>query len=254
MTADAVVVHLVWGPLGLEPVDRFVAAYRAYDAGAPHRLLVVLNGFGAGDDASAVRERFAALDVHELRLESPCIDLAAYRRAIDEVDAAWLLFLNSYSEPLDDGWLAKPLEHLSRPGVGLVGATASYEGTPAGITERLLRRRAICRFPNPHIRTNAFMLAGPLARELDWGDVRSKRRAWALENGPRSLTSQVRARGLDAVVVGRDGKAYPRDQWRAAAVFRAGGQENLLVSDNRTREYAEATPARRRELERLAWG
>jgi hypothetical protein len=39
-----------------------------------------------------------------------------------------------------------------------------------------------------------------------------------------------------------------------ADVFRTGAQANLLVADNRTREFAEATPERRRQLARLAWG
>jgi hypothetical protein len=33
-----------------------------------------------------------------------------------------------------------------------------------------------------------------------------------------------------------------------------GEQSNLLVADNRTRDYENADPSRRRELEILSWG
>jgi hypothetical protein len=68
------------------------------------------------------------------------------------------------------------------------------------------------------------------------------------------LTRQVQSLGLETLVVGRDGRAYPPEQWPASATFRSGGQVNLLVADRRTREYAEAPPELRAQLERLAWG
>ncbi|MGZ4351312.1 MAG: hypothetical protein ACXVRX_12420 [Solirubrobacteraceae bacterium] len=56
------------------------------------------------------------------------------------------------------------------------------------------------------------------------------------------------------MVVGRDGRAYDRDRWRESRTFRAGEQDNLLVEDNRTRQYEEAQGRWRRKLARLAWG
>jgi hypothetical protein len=172
----------------------------------------------------------------------------------EAIDVSWLLFLNSSSELLDEGWLAKPLVHLQRPEVGIVGATGSYEGSASSLPARLMRRRPLVPFPNPHIRTNAFMLGRSLALDLDWTGATSKAGAWQIENGPQGLTRQVQQRGLEALVVGRDGIGYPVDRWREADVFRTGRQANLLVGDNRTRDFAEAKPAWRSKLTRLAWG
>ena len=98
------------------------------------------------------------------------------------------------------------------------------------------------------------MLEGDLARTLDWGDARTKWAAWEIENGTRSLTRQVLARGLEPLVVGRDGVGYPITRWRQADVFRTGRQANLLVADNRTRDFAEGDEDLRRTLAALAWG
>lgn len=253
MTDEGLVVYLAWAPLGEAPIERFLASYRQHDAGAAHGLLVVYKEFPSTGALDQARRRFAGIELEELLIPEPCLDLAAYARIAASADAPWLLFLNSNSELLDAGWLATPLAHLRRPGVGLVGATGSHEGTPASVLDRLLRRPR-AHFPNPHVRTNAFMLESGVARALDWGDPRSKGLAWQVENGPRSLTRQVLDRGLQALVVGRDGQAYPPERWREADVFRTPSQANLLVADNRTRDYAEADEARRAELERLAWG
>ncbi len=43
------VVHLVWGPLGPEPLRDFLRSYHAHDAGAPHELVVLFNGVPHGD-------------------------------------------------------------------------------------------------------------------------------------------------------------------------------------------------------------
>jgi hypothetical protein len=245
------VVHLVWAPLGDGPQERFLSSYRRFAAGAEHRLVLVFKEFREAGALDAARSRWAGVEHVEILMPDPCLDLAAYPRVAEQVDATWFMFLNSNSELLDDGWLAKPLTHLPR---GLVGATGSYEGSASGLAARLLRRRALVPFPNPHVRTNAFLLEREVARELDWGDAASKDLAWQVESGPNGLTRQVAERGLETLVVGRDGEAYPPERWREANVFRTDSQANLLVADNRTRQYDEATGRWRRKLERLAWG
>ncbi len=244
----------MWAPLGDGPIERFLASYERFAAGAEHRLVVVFKEFREPGALEAVRARFADVAHEELLMPDPALDLVAYPHVARQVEAPWLYFLNSNSVLLDDGWLAKPLAHLRRPEIGLVGATGSYEGSAASLPARLLRRRALLPFPNPHIRTNAFLLERELCNALDWGDPSSKGGAWQVESGPNGLTRQVQARGLEAVVVGRDGEAYPVDRWAEAAVFRSGEQRNLLVADNRTRDYAEGDARYRRKLTRLAWG
>ena len=88
--------------------------------------------------------------------------------------------------------------------------------------------------------------------DLDWPTGLDKLATVALEGGHRSLTRQVRERGLKTLVVGRDG-AYPPPRWRASRTFRSGEQENLLLSDNRTRHYQEGGRVVRFGLAWLAW-
>jgi hypothetical protein len=267
------VVHLVWAPLGPEPLREFVRSYHAHAAGAEHELAIVLNGASAPGALGPVpvhaREALLAeLDGTEHRLislERPVLDLEAYGEAARALTHERLCFLNSYSAILADGWLACLAGALARPGVGLVGASGSWEsqaewrrGRVGRWPQQLLSlpraRRDYPRFPNPHIRTSAFMLERALMLDLDLDGLPDKRSAYLLESGRRSITRRVQEQGLRAVVVGRDGRAHDVEDWPASRTFRSGAQENLLVADNQTRTYQAAAPRGRRRLVRNTWG
>jgi hypothetical protein len=255
--AGVCVVHLVWAPLGLEPLRRFTRSYRARSAGREHALLAVFNGFSDPAALDEARAEMAVLEHVELVLERPAQDLGAYRIAAEHArEADTVCFLNSHSELLVDDWLALLERHLHAPGVGIVGATGSHESSYSSAPRPLkpLRRRQFPPFPNPHVRTNAFMLERARMLALDWTVARGKGSAHRLESGARGITRQLLAAGLEPRVVGRDGRDYAPSEWPQSRTFRSGDQENLLVADNRTRQYDEASPERRAELARMAWG
>ncbi|MDW5593647.1 hypothetical protein VSS74_04825 [Conexibacter stalactiti] len=250
-------VHLVWAPLGVEPLQRFLRSYNDRPPGLDHRLVVVLNGFEPGPLPAPFAAALDELPHEALRPARSIQDLAAYRLAAGHV--AWaesICFVNSHSEPLADGWLALLHEQLHAPGVGIVGATGSHESTFSAAPRPLKPLRALQYppFPNPHLRTNGFMLRRDDMLALDWRIGRSKSAAHQLESGKRGITRQLAARDRAARVVDRDGRAHPPEEWPASGTFRSGAQERLLIADNRTRQYADAAPRERERLARMAWG
>lgn len=244
-------VFLAWTPLGVEPVERFVASYRRHPAGATHRLVFVLAGPRV--DRAPWRQALAPIQHEELE-RGTGMDLDHYRATVDRVVATRYCFVNTHSVVLADGWLDHIERALVRPGVGMVGATGSHE-SPNAVRPGPLRRLRPGHepFPNPHLRTNGFALDRQLLLSLDWPTGLTKLEAVELEAGRRSLSRQVRERGLATLVVGRNGEAYPPERWRQSGTFRSGDQANLLLADNRTRHYLEAGPLIRRGLAWLAW-
>jgi hypothetical protein len=263
------VVYLAWGPAGIEPVHAFAESYRHHAAGADHELLVALKSVA---DPAPVRDAFASVEHRELEVSGDVLDLGTYRQVADREDAARLCFLNTTAEVLHAGWLGLLDGALDGDDVGLAGASGSWETPRSGVaphglsTVRAvrhaigsrvtwpLRARRFPSFPNPHVRTNAFVLERDLIRDLDWPAVTRKQAAWSLESGRRSITRQVHERGLRAVVAGRDGRVYLPAEWAGSATFRASEQENLLVADRRTRDFADAGPEERRAQTLAAWG
>ncbi|HEX3391936.1 MAG TPA: hypothetical protein VHS55_05195 [Solirubrobacteraceae bacterium] len=244
-------VYLAWTPYGVQCARRFIASYREHPAGTEHRLILALAG--PDGDRSPWRRAFADVEHEQLEVGNG-IDLDNYRAAVELVTAERYCFVNTVSVVLADSWL-RHLEHaLLAPTVGMVATTGSFE-SPNAIRPGPLRRLRPGHepFPNPHLRTNGFALERELLLTLDWPTGLTKLEAVALEAGSRGLTRQVQARGLQTLVVGRDGIGYPPERWRQSATFRSGEQTNLLVSDNRTRHYQQAGPLTRRGLAWLAW-
>lgn len=244
------VVYLAWTPYGIDCAESFLSSYRAHEAGAPHRLLLLLAG--PEEDRDPWKRLFSSVP-HEVLELAEGVDLGHYRSAVDRVVAERYCFLNTVTAVLTDDWLGRLERALLSPEVGMVGATGSYE-TPNAVRPGPLRRLrpGFEPFPNPHLRTNGFAMERDLLLDLDWPSSLTRAEAVLLEGGSGSLTRQVRERGLQTPVVGRDG-TYPPERWRESATFRSGGQSNLLLADNRTRHYQEAGPLARRGLAWLAW-
>ncbi|MGA8364101.1 MAG: hypothetical protein WB709_06240 [Solirubrobacteraceae bacterium] len=270
------VVYLVWAPLGPELVRSFLRSYHAHAPGIAHELVIVLNGAPGNAlaarsraDASLTREDLAAelagVEHRLIVLDRPVPDLAAYGLTARALSHARLCFLNSYSVILAEDWLAIFAQALDDPHIGLVGASASWESQSRWIRGRarywpyqLLRlrsaRRDYPRFPNPHLRSTAFMLDRTNLIAMNLDEARDKRDTYLLESGRRSITRQILERDLRAVVTGRDGLIYGVKDWAASRTYRSGEQDNLLVADRRTEDWASASPRLRRRLSRDAWG
>ena len=251
-------VHLVWAPLGLEPVKRFAASWRAH---GDSELIALCNGFASREDAVPALAELG--DPPAVFTDHPVQDLAAYLHAARSLEHGVLVFFNSHSEVLVDGVVATLVGHLGE-GVGAVGATGTYETARRGaLRSGPWPNRLVAYakefphhpgFPNPHLRTNAFAVPRELFVTLDPGPLETKDDAHRFESGRRSITRQLQWRGQRVLVAGRDGVAYEPADWQRSATFRSGGQRNLLVADNRTRDYEGADPPERAALERLSWG
>jgi hypothetical protein len=122
------VLHLVWAPLGVEPLSAFLASCRAHPAEEDHEVVILLNGtqlVGAAD-LGKLRGELADTEHRLIELPRPVLDLAAYAYAVSMIDHQFVCILNSYSRPRADGWLRMLGSALRRPGVGIVGASGSW--------------------------------------------------------------------------------------------------------------------------------
>lgn len=271
--AELGVVHLVRAHNGLQPFTNFLDAYARSPGGAPHELLIVFKGFSGDAELEPYRARLKTITHHELRVSDLGLDLRAYYVACRHFDYSYLCFLNSYCVPLDENWLAKMSAVVRQSQVGAAGATGSWEsmytnalraaraGTPMPFAGRVaaalrsqLNRRLFLPFPNYHLRTNSFIISRQLMLEVWPRLVLNKSAAYLFENGRNSFTRRLLRRGLKPLIVGRDGQGYEKEQWARSNTFRQSSQENLLVADNQTRNYAAADFETRQHLSGFAWG
>lgn len=109
-------------------------------------------------------------------------------------------------------------------------------------------------FPNPHLRTNGFVIARDTVLRLKLPPFRTKPDTSIFESGWGNLSRQIWKLGGKVLVVDADGFAHDVPGWAASETFWAGQQQGLLVADKQTRMFDHASEARRALLGRLAWG
>lgn len=172
-------------------------------------------------------------------------------------------------QSLGSGYVAAALRlaHWIRHPIGYVKShfeAGSHASAGTGVPRRSFRDIALKirgladlyefgRYPNPHIRTNAFMIDRERFLSLHSTPFRRKADVYKFESGRRSMTNQILRMKLKALVVDRSGKTYDIDAWRTSSTYWTGAQENLMIADNMTRKYAQGTAQLRHLLENYAW-
>lgn len=284
---DVALVHLVHAQNGLDPLRQFLDSYRHHPGGLPHDFVVIFKGFEAPDEMEPHAELLKSFPYRPLRYPNIGFDIDAYLAAAQQLPQAYLCFVNSWSVIQDVEWLRKMYAHAADERAGIVGATASYESlydtlvrcrSQLGFEPRVrqailggkanwrdqLRRYVTLRdlrfrlkfppFPNPHIRTNAFMVRRDVFLRVRAWPMKVKMDGYRFESGRRSMTRQILRMGLDALVVDSNGKAYSVADWARSETFRQGLQRDLLVADNQTHGWLQASPEEKRLSSRMAWG
>jgi hypothetical protein len=142
------------------------------------------------------------------------------------------------------------LQQHERPASPPRGPRAAFDTTRALLVGAL----SFPRFPEPHLRTNAFMSARELLTSLLPIRLRGKPQAYRLESGRCNITRRVQSMGLGVRVVDRFGTSFQPEEWPASATFWQGDQDALMVADNQSGLYERADADGRALLARLAWG
>jgi len=271
--SEVAVIYLARARSGLKSLRRFLRSYERHPGGLEHELVVVFKGFSQEAELAAWRTALSCFPHRELRMSDFGFDIRAYALAARRLPHCYLCFLNSFSEPLAADWLRILHHRVVEPGVGVVGCTASWTSI-FSIGEHqlasaaampplrrlalrikiLINRRAYAPFPNPHLRSNAFIISRELMNRVWPSFVVGKLNAHHWESGRKGFTRRIQELHLRVLVAGKDGRAYAPDEWQRSGTFLQGKQENLLVSDNQTRGYDDADAASRRQLSMYAWG
>ncbi|MES1180145.1 MAG: hypothetical protein ABUL43_03010 [Hyphomicrobium sp.] len=233
-----------------ESLSRFCLSYQKYHAGVDHRVYVAFKGFDSAEDLARAQRLLSSIDHVPLLTGDEGFDIAAYRHIANQSEEANVCFLNSYSEILCDHWLLKLWMNFNEPGVGLVGATGSYESMFDGE-----KQPSFSPFPNPHIRSTAFLIANKTFQELtEHLTFTSKEDAFAFESGTNGMTRRILQASLDVRIVGKNGRGYSPKWWPESGTFRQGRQENLLVGDNQTRQFSAMIFPEKQFFAQRTWG
>ena len=121
------VIYLAWHALGCDVFRQFVESYKRFPAGCEHDLIVIYAGFQSQAELNNAKAVFRDIPHIQVEFTELMLDIGYYLETARRVSHEFLCFLNTYTRLLTPNWLAHLHTHASRPDVGIVGATASYE-------------------------------------------------------------------------------------------------------------------------------
>lgn len=271
--AEVSVLYVARGiDAGLDAVNSFVEAWNKHPPSCAQRLYFLAKGWPDTAQRDRMRSRAEQCAATVLDVSDDGYDWGAYFQALPHVDTEWVCLMNSYSWPQAAGWLSMLLAVATSEGNGIAGATGSWESlrwkySPADPIRTSIwqwlrsvknhsRWRHFDVFPNPHLRSTGLLLRRAILQSF--ADLHpapsNKLEALRLESGHDGLSHFAQRYGCRLMVVGQDGQSFASSDWPSSSTFRSRDQGNLLISDNRTRDYAAADHNGRAYLKQLAWG
>jgi hypothetical protein len=258
--------------------------------------LIIFKGFSNQQEQEEYTELLSCFRFIKFDIPDDGFDLTAYLEAVKRYSNKYryFCFLNSFSVILDHNWLEKLYCNVIKPGVGMVGASASWQShrgwipfwraTLAVNREYFKKPQDVIKVnenkyysyslasriysyfrwslfllsfdpaPNFHIRTNSFMIASDIIKTLNFPSIITKADAYKYESGKCGLNKHILKMGKKLVLVGKNGIGYEKEKWNSSNTFWQSQQENLLVADNQTRDYQHGSFERRSYLKITAWG
>ncbi len=131
------VVHLVRAANGPAPFRAFLDALRDFPPGANCELVLAMKGFSSPRDAEPYLEQARDLGAETMFFPDTGFDLGVYLAAAARLRRERYCFLNSYSEPLSEGWLAKLDAALQLADVGIVSGSGSWNSSRSWVLHSL---------------------------------------------------------------------------------------------------------------------
>lgn len=133
-TSDLAVVYLARYAEGPKPIHAFIKSYEQHQAGTARDFVVLRKGTpdAAIDRTLAPYLRFG------ISLPDQGVDATACALAATRLPHRLVVYLNSFSEIASDDWLVKLRSAYEEHGIGIAGATGSYE-SPRSSMRRLKR-------------------------------------------------------------------------------------------------------------------
>jgi hypothetical protein len=211
---------------------RFVESYRAFYAGYAHDLYICVSGASLTQHSMAI---LAGTHFKALRYNGGGWDIGAYQHAAKHLlDYDFVICLNSQAHVIKANWLLFFAQAFEKFGVGVYGASSSFETFP-------------------HIRTCCIAFPPRLILEYPL-DARCRYDAELFEHSPRGFSPWAIEKGLPVCVVTQSGVDQLAESRNRPNIFRRGSQGELLIHDRHTIIYSSASPAEKEQLERKADG
>ena len=260
-----------------EKINTFLKSFKKYDKGINCNLYFFIK---SKSNYKISRKLIKIINSHKFKIhtiDDESFDVYSYFEIAKKLDEEYLCFLNTSSEILSNFWLKKLYLCVQKKNVGMCGCTGSKYGWDFRFsTKYLVSKQDFLLYPFViikkflstliriqgytknnfyHLRTNAFIIKKDLY--IDYFKNKKKPffkfQAHLIESGKISLSQYIKNKGLKLYIVGKNGINYDILDWKLSNTFRFNNQTNLMILDNQSKFYLNASEKLKRKLEAASW-
>lgn len=241
-----------------ESIVNFSSSYMKYSSGIEHELYLLIKNRQKNNLDKIINDSFVDCNYKIMPVDNEGFDIGAYYQFAKQVDAKYIFLINTNSFLLTNNWLKKVSIGIEKD-IDLVGTSASYEQLKL---KNKNDNNFFAKFPNPHIRTNGFMIKRKLfidivnnyLNEIQKKNFLTKLDTYRFESGKIGLTSYLLNNNFKISLIGANGRLYDVKNWPVSNTFRLNEQENLLISDRQTRFYDSLQYQKKKYFNYISWG
>ena len=250
----------------IECIKNFVKNYNNFPSGAEHDLLICLKKIKKNENIYKIKEIFGRLkcDIFFDEEANNDYDWGSYYRISKIHKNRIIFFMNCHSYPIKKNWLFKFISNFKEKTI--LAPTASHQSSTTSSFNNFYFKsikqslyygisnfRFFPLFPNPHLRSNSFMINSDDFLELNLIKCKHKLDAWKNESGRNSMTNQLIKKNFNTLVVNDDGRSFKMSEWKYSETYAFGNQLKLLISDKHTRVYQNSNEQTKKIIEKNNW-
>lgn len=260
-----IVIYLSSKYSKVSDLKKFLKSYKKFKAGSKHKLVVCFKQLSKKE----LNKRISLLKRIDYFIDPIDVndhEWGSFKRISQIYSKNYIFFMNDYSYPITSNWL-KYFDKFKKKKM-IIGCTASkssnfdnsfyrsYEDNYfKAIFKIIYFFFTIPRYPNPHLRINAFLIKSKDYLEfIENKKISLKIQSLALESGYNGFTNFFRKKGYKIKILNRFGKLFDLDNGFLSKTFASYNQEGLIISDKQTRSYDKLNLYKKLKKTKQTWG
>ncbi len=268
------VVYLFWEKSSFESFKNFINSYSLQSVN--YQVEIYFKG-----DSQSFEDHKNYLSLNKINhsihfIESEGLDIHSYFNIANISKTKYILFFNSNSILLYKNVLQNYISVLENLGenAGIIGATASrgnilntflisiifyifnfdLKKLFESFLGTLIYYKNFSITKTFSIRTNAFIVNREVFLSYPNHIYKTKKKCYEFESGINSITNFFLEKKFAVKFIDKNCQIFDKENCKLSNVFWKQNQENLLVSDNQTRLYNDASLKEKQFYSKIAWG
>ena len=260
-----IVIYLSSKYSKISDLKKFIKSYKRFKAGSRHKLVICFKQLSKKE----LTKRISLLKKIDYFIDPVDIndhEWGSLKRICQLYFENHIFFMNDYSYPITSNWLKYFNKYKKNKMI--IGCTASKSSNFDNSFYRNYKDNyfkaffkifyfffKIPSFPNPHIRSTAFLIkAKDFLEFIENKNISYKIQSIALESGYSGLTNFFKKKGYKIKILNRFGNLFDLEDGFFSKTFASYNQEGLIISDNQTRMYDKLSFNKKEKKRKQCWG